>query len=91
MIETNEQIINMLSETAYAEYASALEMLTACKTAKSSNLAHGYLMHSRDEYRHTKTFLSLIGKIGSTSESTNKENRFTPRAPSVSGIICYDR
>ena len=83
----NSKLLNVLVETAYAEYGSSLEMLAACKSADSPNLAHGYLMHSRDEYRHTKTFLSLIGKIGSTSESANKENRFTPGRVLTKGYI----
>ena len=87
MIETNEQIINMLSETAYAEYASALEMLAACKAAKSSNLAHGYLMHALDEYKHTNIFISLIGKYGSTINHHNKTNRFLPRAVLNKGYV----
>ena len=56
-----EKALYVLQETAYAEHGSALEMLTACKTVKKDTHVYGYFMHAKDEYSHTKTFLSLLG------------------------------
>ena len=87
MTKQTKELLYVLSETAYAEFGSALEMLAACKVADSPNLAYGYLMHSRDEYRHTNIFLSLIEKIGSSSDVASKENRFTPNAVISKGYV----
>ena len=43
-------VINVLYETAHAEYGSALEMLAACKKSSNSSLAFGYFYHSKDDY-----------------------------------------
>ncbi len=52
--------LNVLSETAYAEYGSALEMLAACKAANKPTHAYGYFEHAKDEYNHTGAFLSML-------------------------------
>ena len=52
--------LNIILETACAEFGSALEMLKACKDSKKENMAYGYFEHSKDEYNHTKTFLSIL-------------------------------
>lgn len=56
----NENILEVLHETAYAEHGSALEMLAACKLAEKQSHANGYFEHAKDEYRHTKTFLEIL-------------------------------
>ena len=69
-------------ETAYAELASALEMLAACKVTESPKQAFGYFMHAKDEYNHARSFfkmLSVRGKIASTK--TARDFRFM--APSL--------
>ena len=42
--------LNVLQETAYAEFGSALEMLSACKLSKKDSFCFGYFHHSKDEY-----------------------------------------
>ena len=64
----NSKIVEVLYETSHAEFGSALEMLAACKKAKNPSLAFGYFHHSKDEYIHTKTFFSLLGKYGKSVE-----------------------
>ncbi len=54
--------LNVMLETASAEFGSALEMLAACKTSAKDTFAYGYFEHSKDEYNHTKTFLSILSK-----------------------------
>ena len=41
--------LNVLQETAYAEFGSALEMLSACKLSNKESLCFGYFHHSKDE------------------------------------------
>ena len=60
-----ETIANVLYETAYAEYGSALEMLAACKQALKVREVLGFFEHARDEYIHTNKFLYLLKKQGS--------------------------
>lgn len=52
--------LNILYETAHAEYGSALEMLAACKKSNSASLSLGYFLHSKDEYNHMATFFPLL-------------------------------
>lgn len=51
------------SETLYlfslAEYASALEMLAAAKTATHPEMVRGFIAHATDEYRHASLFRSM--------------------------------
>ena len=51
-------------ETAHAEFASALEMLAACKKTNSPKQALGYFMHAKDEYRHAKCFFKMLSVRG---------------------------
>ena len=57
-MEKKESAANVLYETAFAEYGSALEMLAACKKAIKVREVLGFFEHARDEYIHTKKFLS---------------------------------
>ena len=59
-----ENHIRVMHETAYAEYGSALEMLSACKLSKKETFCFGYFHHAKDEYNHTQTFLSFLSKYG---------------------------
>ena len=54
--------LNVMLETSLAEMGSALEMLAACKNSQKSTFAHGYFEHAKDEYNHTKIFLSILAK-----------------------------
>ena len=56
--------LHVMQETAYAEYGSALEMLSACKSSSRDSLCFGYFHHSKDEYNHTESFLSLLSYYG---------------------------
>ena len=82
------KIIEVLYETAHAEFGSALEMLAACKKSKSPSLAFGYFHHSKDEYIHTKTFFSMLGKYAKSVE-INKARvyRFTPFSVLSKGYV----
>ena len=55
MQRMEERYIRVIQETAYAEFGSALEMLSACKLSEKENLCFGYFHHSKDEYNHTNT------------------------------------
>ncbi len=78
-----DRYLNVMTETAYAEHGSALEMLTACKNADKQGLCFGYFHHAKDEYNHTETFLSLLSKYGKkVSPELARKYRF-----SIQGII----
>jgi len=63
-VKKKESAANVLYETAFAEYGSALEMLAACKQAIKVREVLGFFEHARDEYIHTKKFLSILKKQG---------------------------
>ena len=80
--------LNVLQETAYAEYGSALEMLSACKLSEKESFCFGYFHHSKDEYNHTKTFLSLLKKYGQTiSSELAREYRFSSNGVINKGYV----
>ena len=80
--------LNVLQETAYAEFGSALEMLSACKLSNKDSLCFGYFHHSKDEYNHTKTFLSLLKKYGQSMPShLAREFRFCSNAVIIKGYV----
>ncbi len=58
----NSNYLNVMLETASAEFGSALEMLAACKLSGKDTFALGYFEHSKDEYMHAKTFLNILSK-----------------------------
>ena len=58
--EKNNDLLGTLVEFAYAEYWSALEMLSAAKRAKSPKLKIGYIKHALDEYRHTALIFKVL-------------------------------
>jgi len=68
MDKEESRYLNVMHETACAEFGSALEMLAACKSSDKESFAYGYFEHSKDEYNHTKTFLSLLSKVGKKSD-----------------------
>jgi len=51
--DSDKNLLSTLVEFSYAEYGSALEMLSASKNVKSPSLKLGYINHAIDEYRHT--------------------------------------
>ncbi len=74
-----EKILEALSETAYAEHGSALEMLCASKLSEKHSLVSGYFQHAKDEYCHTKEFLKLLSKRAKSLPSfLVRKYRFTP-------------
>tara|TARA_B100000212_G_scaffold342516_1_gene330156 strand:- start:3686 stop:4390 length:705 start_codon:yes stop_codon:yes gene_type:complete len=80
--------LNVMTETAYAEHGSALEMLTACKNAERESLCFGYFHHAKDEYNHTETFLSLLSKYGKkVSPDLAREYRFSIQAIINKGYV----
>ena len=62
--------LEVMHETACAEFGSALEMLAACKSSQKDSFAFGYFEHSKDEYNHTNSFLKLLAKYGKISSSS---------------------
>ncbi len=84
----NTKILGILYETIYAEHGSALEMLAACKQAKSSSLAFGYFEHSKDEYNHTKTFRKILSnKTSGINTSELRRFRITPQGLIRKGYV----
>ena len=80
--------LNIILETACAEFGSALEMLKACKDSKKENMAYGYFEHSKDEYNHTKTFLSILSKFGkSTNANVSRNFRFNTNSVLSKGYV----
>ena len=87
-MDKHTKILNVFQETAYAEYGSALEMLSACKQSQKDSFCFGYFHHSKDEYNHTKTFLTLLKKYGQTiSSDLAREYRFSPNAVINKGYV----
>ena len=75
-------------ETSHAELASALEMLAACKEAKTPKQALGYFMHAKDEYNHAKCFFKMLSERGKkVSIEKAREFRFTPPSLITKGYI----
>jgi len=82
------KILNILYETAHAEYGSALEMLAACKKSQSPSLAFGYFHHSKDEYIHTSTFFSILAKRSQQIKTNEaRKLRFRPYFVRTKGYI----
>ncbi len=87
----NKKYLNIILETACAEFGSALEMLKACKESDKTNLAYGYFEHSKDEYNHTKTFLSILSKFGKLTNSDISRNyRFSTNSVLSKGYVSRD-
>ncbi len=89
-MQSKKQVRNLhvMEETAYAEYGSALEMLSACKLSERESLCFGYFHHAKDEYNHTETFLALLSKYGkSISSELAREYRFTAQAIIKKGYV----
>ena len=75
-------------ETAHAEFASALEMMAACKGTNTSKQAFGYFMHAKDEYKHAKCFFKMLSQRGKKeSLKIAREYRFTPPSLITKGYI----
>ena len=87
----NTKYLNVILETACAEFGSALEMLKACKDSNKENMAYGYFEHSKDEYNHTKTFLSILSKFGKlTNSNTSRNYRFNTNSVLTKGYVARD-
>tara|TARA_B100001248_G_C27020520_1_gene291803 strand:+ start:327 stop:503 length:177 start_codon:yes stop_codon:yes gene_type:complete len=52
----SESELPIFYETTHAEFASALEMLAACKETESPDQAFGYFMYAKDAYNHAGCF-----------------------------------
>ncbi len=75
-------------ETANAELASALEMLTACKLTDSPKQAFGYFMHAKDEFNHARSFFEMLSIRGKrASIKIARDFRFTPTLLITKGYI----
>ena len=84
----NKNILKVIYETAYAEYGSALEMLSACKLAEKETFCFGYFHHAKDEYKHTQSFLSILSKYGKeTSYKISRQYRFNAQAVINKGYV----
>ena len=82
------QYLNVMLETSCAEFGSALEMLIACKLSDQETFAYGYFEHAKDEYNHTKTFLSLLSSYGQyVSSLTAREYRFNSNSLITKGYL----
>ncbi len=73
--------LNIILETASAEYGSALEMLSACKLSEKAPYSCGYFNHAKDEYNHADIFMSILSKYAMNVSSSKARNyRFTARS-----------
>ena len=86
--ELDIHYLNVMLETSCAEFGSALEMLIACKLSDQPSFAYGYFEHAKDEYNHTKTFLSLLSNYGKfVSSLTARDYRFTSNSLITKGYL----
>ncbi len=86
--EEENRYLNILNETLSAEYGSALEMLAACKLSEKDTFAYGYFQHSKDEYNHSKTFYSILGKYGRKfGEEISRKYRFNTNSLIAKGYL----
>ena len=84
----SEKNIRVMHETAYAEYGSALEMLSACKLSQKQTSCFGFFHHAKDEYNHTQTFLSILSKYGKMlSPGLARNYRFSAQAIIKKGYV----
>ncbi len=87
-LKKETQILNVLYETAHAEFGSALEMLAACKKCDSPSTAFGYFHHAKDEYNHANTFFSILKpKAKNVVVSKARELRFQPYSVITKGYV----
>ena len=63
-MEKIDSQVTIFHETAHAELASALEMLSACKGTDTPKQAFGYFMHAKDEYSHAKCYFKMLSQRG---------------------------
>ena len=86
-----EIIPNVLYETAYAEYGSALEMFAACKKSSNKNEVFGFFEHAKDEYIHTKKFLEILKKFSIyLNDEKSRNYRFLQLGALKKGYISND-
>jgi hypothetical protein len=86
--EKNDNLLATLSEFAYAEYGSAIEMLAAAKNTESAKLKIGYIFHALDEYRHTFLILKVLkNQIDAGVGKFNKNYQFNPGAVIKKGYV----
>ena len=86
--EKNDNLLATLSEFAYAEYGSAIEMLAAAKNTNSPKLKIGYIHHALDEYRHTFLILKVLkNQINGGVGKFNKNYKFNPAAVIKKGYV----
>ena len=80
--------LNVMLETSCAEFGSALEMLIACKLSEKERFAYGYFEHAKDEYNHTKAFLSILSNYGKyVSSFIAREYRFNSNSLITKGYL----
>ena len=80
--------LNVMLETAFAEFGSALEMLSACKNSNHENFCCGYFNHAKDEYEHAKTFLSILSSHGKEIPSSiARDYRFSSNSLISKGYV----
>ena len=87
-LKKETHILNVLYETAHAEFGSALEMLAACKKCDSPSTAFGYFHHAKDEYNHASTFFSILRpKAKNVVVNKARELRFQPYSVITKGYV----
>mgnify|MGYP001337567049 CR=1 FL=1 len=87
-MKKHSHFLDLLLETSYAEFGSALEMLIACKLSEKPSFAHGYFEHSKDEYNHTKSFLEILSTSVKKNPCESPRNyRFNANAVISKGYV----
>jgi len=89
--KNDQNYLNVMLETAFAEVGSALEMLAACKKSEKSTFAFGYFQHAKDEYNHADAFLSILGDYAKNLPSNiSRDFRFNASALITKGYVSND-
>ena len=86
--EKNKNLLATILEFSYAEYGSALEMLTAAKKTSNPKLKVGYIRHALDEYRHTFLLHKILhNQIKNGIGKFENKYRFSPKNVIAKGYI----
>ena len=87
-MKKDKKYLTVINETSYAEYGSALEMLSACKLSEKENACYGFFHHAKDEYNHTQSFLSILSEYGkNVSSELARDFRFSAQAVINKGYV----
>ena len=85
-----ERCCHVLNEFAFAEFASALEMLFAAKNINNNELSKGFIRHALDEYKHSFIFNNIKNQMILEYKINKKELSFVPNHLYNKGYVYKD-